>query len=109
MPAARRSARGALQLNNSAAAGAGTITLGDANTGGANVQLNINDPAVANGVTVANPGPGTATISYLLSGSALTYGSTATWTLNQPAILTVPNLTAVPICNLRRSFRARGR
>jgi autotransporter-associated beta strand protein len=83
--------QGTMQLNNAASAGIAPIALGDANTGGANVQLNINSSGVLNNITVANP----ATINYLVSGAAQTFSaSAATWTLNAPATFTGPNLTA---------------
>jgi len=84
---------GTLQLNSGTGASGSLITLNDVNTGTNNTTLNINSGAVANAVTVANLGSGPAGISYVVSGGAQTYGSTATFTLNGVATLTTPNVS----------------
>jgi len=63
---------GTLILNNSTAAGSGTITLGDAATDTSDVQLtlgtNIDRSGFTNAITVANQGTGTATIKWIETG-----------------------------------------
>jgi autotransporter-associated beta strand protein len=87
---------GTLQLNSSTAAGpsAALITLNDANTGANAASLNIGSAALANPITVANHGAGPSTIAYTVSGSAQTYGSSATFTLNRNTTITAPNLSS---------------
>ena len=82
--------QGILQLNTATSGGAGDITLNDTNTNANSVQLDLY-AAVANSITVANEGSGTATIR-LLAGNLITYG-TGSLTLNRPLTLSAPNLT----------------
>jgi autotransporter-associated beta strand protein len=83
--------QGTLQLNNGSSAGAAPLNLGDTNTGGAAIQLNINSASVVNAITAVNP----ATMNYLVSGAAQTFASAAaTWTINAPTTFNAPNLTA---------------
>ncbi|HOD81997.1 MAG: Autotransporter-associated beta strand repeat protein [Planctomycetes bacterium ADurb.Bin126] len=78
---------GTLQLGNTAAAGAGAVTLGDAGTGASNVQLTLGAANIANAVTVSNLGTGTATL--LGTGQYQSY--LGALTVNRPTILEIPN------------------
>jgi fibronectin-binding autotransporter adhesin len=83
--------QGTLQLNANAAVGAAAVTLGDANTGGNNLQLIVNSSSAANDITVASQATGTATISLMATTAAINWGSTNnTITLNRAATLTTP-------------------
>lgn len=79
--------QGNLQLN--AAAGAGTITLGDANTGANNIQFVLGntaaDTGLAGNITVASSGTGTATLKVADNGS--NPSGTGTMTLNRATTL----------------------
>lgn len=80
---------GALQLNTAAAAGTGTITLGDLGTGTSTTQLTLGNSATDTGfarnITVAASGTGTATIKVADIGTGSSGAGTIT--LNRAATL----------------------
>jgi autotransporter-associated beta strand protein len=80
---------GTLQLTGASAAGSGAITLGDANTGGAPVQLILGNTAADTGfngnITVSSSGAGPATIN--VADIGIGTSGTGTITLNSAATI----------------------
>ena len=83
---------------NAVAPGTGLVTLGDANTGTDNVQFDVRNTGLANAITVANQGTGTATIRYVNVAGGWTQ-SGGTVTLNRAATMSVPNTTGTIVYN----------
>lgn len=76
---------GTLYLLNTTAAGTGSITLGDGNTGADNVTLVAQSGTVnVGGITVVNQGGGTATLSLVAQNTGLN----SLITLNRPTTIT---------------------